>query len=207
MQRKENSLGWSWGWVDVLRKATMRRRIMDISSSERGGNRSQSCYSTAINPRIAKRLSRRARGGFMNSVRRISLVGKHKRAQSDGVVPSSPALSGGGFFNPSSGGGKGADPPPLPYSLPNSTSQLSLRLPEESGSTFSLHQYQQPLNYPNLHLTSRRIVSASSGRRRGQFRVSFVNGVWRLWIRFWIAFAEHRHGVGWMCATNTMWEG
>jgi len=36
--------------------------------------------------------------GFMNSVRRISLVRKHKRAQSGGgcgVVPSSPGLSGG----------------------------------------------------------------------------------------------------------------
>ena len=98
----------------------------------------------------------------MNSVRRISLVGNHKRVQSGDVVPS----SRGGFFNRSGSGGKGAGPPPLPYSLPplpNSTSQLSLRLPEESGSTFSLHQHQQPLNHPNLHLTSRRIVSASSG--------------------------------------------
>ena len=44
--------------------------------------------------------------GFMNSVWRISLVGKHKRAQLDGgfgVVPSSPSLSGGGFFNRSRG--------------------------------------------------------------------------------------------------------
>jgi len=32
----------------------------------------------------------------MNSVRRISLVGNHKRAQSGGVVPSSPGLLGGG---------------------------------------------------------------------------------------------------------------
>jgi hypothetical protein len=72
----------------------------------------------------------------MTSVRRISLVGKHKRAQSGGVVPSSPALSGGGFFNRSGGGGKGADPPPLPYSShPSRIRQVScpLRLPEESG--------------------------------------------------------------------------
>ena len=127
---------------------------MDISCSERGGNRSQSCYSTATNPRI----------------------GKTTRCLS-----SSPGLQAGGFFNRSSGSRKGADPPPLPYSLPplpNLTSQLSLRLPEESGSTFSLHQHQQPLNHPNLHLTSRRIASAFSGRSEASsvFPSSTVSG-------------------------------
>ena len=39
-----------------------------------------------------------------------------------------------------------------------------MRLPEESGSNFSLHRHQQLLNHPNLHLTSRWIGSASSGR-------------------------------------------
>ncbi|KIM35749.1 hypothetical protein M413DRAFT_325892 [Hebeloma cylindrosporum] len=128
--------------------------------------------------------------GFMGSVRRISLVGRHKRAQSGGavVVPSSPAPSVGGFFNRGGGGnskgpGPGAvpPPPPLPYSLPplpTSGSQLSLRLPEASGSSYSLHQQQQPLNHPNLHLTSRRIVSASSGRSDASsvFPASTVSG-------------------------------
>jgi len=62
MRRKENIL--AWGWVDVLRTATMRR-ILEISS-EQGGKHYRSCYSTATNPRIGKtmiRLSRRARGG------------------------------------------------------------------------------------------------------------------------------------------------
>ena len=54
-----------------------------------------------------------------------------------GVVPSSPGLSDGKFFNHSGGGSKGVMPPPLPYSLPPlpaSVSQLVLRLPEASGS-------------------------------------------------------------------------
>ena len=122
--------------------------------------------------------------GFMGSVRRISLVGKHKRAQSGGglgVVPSSPGLSGGMFFNRSGGGSKAVVPPPLPYSLPPlpaSASQLSLRLPEASGSSYSLRQHQQPLNHPNLHLTSRRIVSASSGRSEASsvFPSSTISG-------------------------------
>jgi len=104
------------------------------------------------------------------------------------------------FFNRSGGGGKGAVPLLLPYSLPpllNSTSQLSLRLPEESGSTFSLHHHQQPLNHPNLHLTSRVDCSCFFGSFRSEFCVSFVDGVWRLWIRFWIAFAKHGCG-GWV---------
>ena len=125
----------------------------------------------------------------MGSVRRISLVGKHKRAQSGGgfVVPSSPGPSSGGFFNRSSSGavfsssGKEPVPPPLPFSLPplpTSASQLSLRLPEASGSSYSLHHQQQPLNHPNLHLTSRRIVSASSGRSEASsvFPSSTVSG-------------------------------
>ena len=61
-------------------------------------------------------------------------------------------------------GGKGAVLPPLPYSLlplPNSTSHL-WRLPEESGSTSSLHHQQSP-NYLNLHLTSRWIAFISLG--------------------------------------------
>jgi len=61
--------------------------------------------------------------GFMNLVRRISLVGKHKRAQSSdglGVVPSSSGLSGGDFFNRHGSGGKRSCPasaaafPPAP---------------------------------------------------------------------------------------------
>jgi len=114
----------------------------------------------------------------MNSVRRIGLVLKHKKSGGGfgGLPPSV-----GGFFNHSGGGGKGAIPPPLPYSLPplpNSTSQLSLWLPEESGSTSSLHYHHQPLNHPNLHLTSRRIVSASSGRSEASsvFPSSTVSG-------------------------------
>jgi len=123
----------------------------------------------------------------MGSVRRISLVGKHKKAQSGGgfTVPSSPGPSGGGFFNRSSSGAVFSSlenepvPPPLPFSLlplPTSASQLSLRLPEASGSSYSLHQ--QPLNHPNLHLTSRRIVSASLGRSdtSSVFPLSTVSG-------------------------------
>jgi hypothetical protein len=98
-------------------------------------------------------------------------VGKHKRAPSGGgfgVVPSSPGLSSGRFFNHSGGGSKGVVPPPLTYSLPPlpaSVSQLSLRLAEASGSSYSHHHQhqQQPLNHPNSHFTSRRIVSALSG--------------------------------------------
>jgi hypothetical protein len=41
--------------------------------------------------------------------------------------------------------------------------EIPIRLPEESESTSSLHHHQQPLDHPNLHFTSRRIVSASSG--------------------------------------------
>jgi len=37
--KQENTLDWGWGWADV-RRATMRRRIMEISGSERGVNRS-----------------------------------------------------------------------------------------------------------------------------------------------------------------------
>ena len=121
--RKENTLAWGWGWVDVLWTATTRRRIMEISSRERGGTRSRTCYSTATKPRIGKSTKRLSR----NSVRRISLVGKHKKAQSGGgfgVVLSSPDLSGAGFF---------------------STSQLPLRLPEESRSTYS----RQPSRFPS----------------------------------------------------------
>jgi len=84
-----------------------------------------------------------------------------------GIVPSSPGFSGGVSLI-AVGGKKGAVLPPLPYSLlplPNSTSHL-WRLPEESGSTSSLRHHQQSLNYPNLHLTSRRIVSASLGHSR-----------------------------------------
>jgi hypothetical protein len=121
--------------------------------------------------------------GFMNSVRPISLVGKHKRAQSGGVVGvvlSSPGLSGGGFFNRIGGGGKGlgADPPLRPHSPPKFDKSVVVALPKESGSTFSLHQHQQPLNHPNLHLTSRRIVSASSGRSEASsvFPSSTVSG-------------------------------
>jgi len=59
----------------------------------------------------------------MGSVRRISLVGRHDRAQSGdgfGVVPSLPGPSGvgEGFFNGSWGWFKRAVPSPLPYSLP-----------------------------------------------------------------------------------------
>ena len=48
---------------------------MEISSRERGGTRSRTCYSTATKPRIGKSTKRLSR----NSVRRISLVGKQKR--------------------------------------------------------------------------------------------------------------------------------
>ena len=82
------------------------------------------------------------------------------------------------------GGSKGAVPPPLPYSLlplPALGSQLSLRLPEALGSdrsSYSLHQHQQPLNHPNSRLTSRHIVSASSGYSEASsvFRSSTVSG-------------------------------
>lgn len=62
--------------------------------------------------------------------------------------------------------------------LPTLGSQLSLRLPEASRSSYSLHQHQQPLNHPNLHFTSRRIVSASSGRSEASlvFPSSTVSG-------------------------------
>lgn len=61
------------------------------------------------------------------------------------------AFAGGGFFNRSSGGSKGAVPPPLPYSLPPLPaldSELSLHLLEPLGPSSSLHQHQQPLNHP-----------------------------------------------------------
>jgi hypothetical protein len=104
------------------------------------------------------------------------------------VITSSPSPSSGGFFHRTSAlsSGKGAEipsvpVPPLVYSLPpvlSSASQLSLRLPQASGSTYSLHQYQQPLHHPNLHLTSWRFVSASSGQNEGSsaFRGSRISG-------------------------------
>jgi len=58
-------------------------------------------------------------------------------------------------------------------------SQLRIvnHLPEALGSSYSLHQHQQLLNYPNLHLTSRRIVSASLGHSEAGsvFRSSAVS--------------------------------
>ena len=58
-------------------------------------------------------------------------------------------------------------------------SQLRIvnRLPEALGSSYSLHQHQQLLNHPNLHLTSRRIVSASLGHSEAGsvFRSSVVS--------------------------------
>ena len=115
----------------------------------------------------------------MGSVWLISLVGKHKRAQSKWWIRCTFAksfdwrvLQSSGAISSSSG--KRAVPPPLPYSLPpNSGSQLLLRLPEASGSSYSLHQHQQPLTHP------RRIVSTSSGRSGGTssvFPSSTVSG-------------------------------
>ena len=105
----------------------------------------------------------------MGSVWRISLVGRHRRAQSGGgafVVPPSPTPPGGGLFHRSGGSSsrKVAAVPSVPAQPdPASSSQLSLRLPQASGSTYSLRHHQQPLHHPNLHLTTQRIVSASSG--------------------------------------------
>ena len=106
---------------------------------------------------------------FMNSVRPISLVGKHKRTPSDGglgIVPSSSGLSGGGFFNRSGSGEKELSRLRCrtPFH-PSQIRQVTCRggFLKSCGRLSSLHHHRQPLNHPNLHLTSRRIVSASSG--------------------------------------------
>ncbi|KAF9554324.1 hypothetical protein CPC08DRAFT_766829 [Agrocybe pediades] len=98
----------------------------------------------------------------MSSVRRISLVGRHKRSKSApvlGDVLPSPSIA---FFrNPNAG----QEPvPPVPYSLPPlpgpasaSTSQLSLKLPSSSSAL----NLPVPVN-PKKSTTGRRIVSNSS---------------------------------------------
>jgi len=65
--------------------------------------------------------------------------------------------------------------PPAP---PKFDKSVVVALLEELGSTFSQHQHQQPLNHPNLHLTSRRIVAAASGRSEASsvFPSSTVSG-------------------------------
>ena len=151
--------------------------------------------------------SKEALRGFMGSVRKISLVGKHNMAQSGGGFGVVPSLPSGGFFNRSAGGSKGAVPPPLPYSLPPlsaSDSQLSLHLLEALGSSYSLHQHQQLLNHPNLHLTSRRIISASWGRSKASslFRSSTVSGGFRS-----VSGSHPRSTIGWRYAEDTIWQG
>ncbi|KAF8180890.1 hypothetical protein BJ912DRAFT_619306 [Pholiota molesta] len=107
----------------------------------------------------------------MGSVRRISLVGKHKRTKSGsgfglGSVPPSPSSP---FFSrhassgtPASGRG---EVPPLPYALPplhaTSTSQLSLRLPSSSSTGYL------PLPPHPLALGGKRIVSTASSQSQG----------------------------------------
>lgn len=53
--KQENTLDWGWGWADVRRAMI---RIMEISGSERGVNRSRGCYSTATNPGNDKTMKR-----------------------------------------------------------------------------------------------------------------------------------------------------
>ena len=82
------------------------------------------------------------------------------------MVPPSPTPPGGGLFHRSGGSSsrKGAVAPSVPVQPgPASSSQLLLRLPEASGSAYSLRHHQQPLHHPNLHFTTQRIVSSSSG--------------------------------------------
>ena len=104
----------------------------------------------------------------MNSVRRISLVGKHKRARSGGGfvdLPPSPGLSGSVSLIAAA-------------EVEKELSRLRCHIPSRLSrirQVSNLHRHQQPLNYPNLHLMSRRIVSAFSGRSEASMPVAASN--------------------------------
>ncbi|KAF8968624.1 hypothetical protein BDZ97DRAFT_1755279 [Flammula alnicola] len=108
--------------------------------------------------------------GFMGSVRRISLVGRHKRTKSGSGIglPEVPPSPSSAFFRAShSAASPTHEPvPPLPYSLPPlpaSNSQLSLRLPSSSSTN-------------HLPLPSRRLVSVSSSQSSSILPASSTSG-------------------------------
>ena len=104
--------------------------------------------------------------GFMASVRRISLVGRHRRSKSGGTGLTLSNLSEGQQLAP---------PPPISVTpvlplLPTSTSQLSLRLPS-SSSTSNSHptMYVGGSRCGSMHdlLSSMRMTSIASSQSQG----------------------------------------
>ena len=97
---------------------------------------------------------------FMGSVRRISLVGRHKRSKSGALLGEVPPSPSSAFFRQ-----PGPESvPPVPYSLPPlpgsasaSASQLSLKMAASSTSALNL-----PLPVQKRSTSGKRIVSNSS---------------------------------------------
>lgn len=148
---RRDTEGWAsaglLAWVRALRaaRANERKRRKSFSRFLKDSDKDRQGVLPAPPQTPSKDKEKEGSRGFMGSVRRISLVGKHKRTKSGsglalGSVPPSPSSP---FFSrhassgtPASGRG---DVPPVPYALPplpaSSTSQLSLRLP--SGARWS----------------------------------------------------------------------
>jgi len=103
--------------------------------------------------------------GFMGSVRRISLVGRHRRSKSGGTGLTLSNLSEGQQLAP-----------PLPISvttpvlppLPTSTSQLSLRLPSSSSNSHPT-MYVGGSRHGSMHdlPSSMRMTSVASSQSQG----------------------------------------
>jgi hypothetical protein len=113
MQEKTPASG-----VDVLRIAMTKRKpiVMETSSSssERGGNWSRGCYSTATKSKDRDDYETPTKDGSWARFGESAWWGEISRVVGLGLYRLRRVLRGG-FFNGSS---KGAVPPPLPYSLP-----------------------------------------------------------------------------------------
>ena len=146
----------------------MMMRITATTSSEQSGNCSRGCHGTATNPRIetsTKRLPRRVRGALFGELTRWECINARALVVDSGPSRLRQVLQVGVSSIPTAAALHREKvmflyPHSLPP-LPSSTSRLSLCLPQVLGSSYSLHQNRWPLIHPNLHIMSRRIVSAS----------------------------------------------